>query len=213
MPQISTVLGVAVPAEREDSAWSEGVAIWVAVLVVSLVGEPASQPASQPAMPVSQPGMPAGPPATPVLLPLPAPPCWHHHHCHHHHWSLALPPPPPHSLPPPTPLLLAGAFNDWNKDRQFQKLNAQKDIIEVKVIRGGQQLTITNTDVVVGDLMLLDTGDKIIADGYTTEVGAGALAGAGAAGGCWWMLAPVLVLLVGAGAGAGGCCSGGSCWC
>jgi hypothetical protein len=37
--QISTELGVAVPAEREDSAWSEGVAIWVAVLVVSLVGE------------------------------------------------------------------------------------------------------------------------------------------------------------------------------
>lgn len=37
--QISTILGVAVPAEREDSAWSEGVAIWVAVLVVSLVGE------------------------------------------------------------------------------------------------------------------------------------------------------------------------------
>ena len=25
-----------------------------------------------------------------------------------------------------------GAFNDWNKDRQFQKLNAQKDIIEVR---------------------------------------------------------------------------------
>ncbi|KAL4450031.1 hypothetical protein ABPG77_010700 [Micractinium sp. CCAP 211/92] len=97
---VSTVLGVAVPAEREDSAWSEGVAIWVAVLVVSLVG----------------------------------------------------------------------AFNDWNKDRQFQKLNAQKDIIEVKVIRGGQQLTIPNTDVVVGDVMLLDTGDKIVADGYTIEV-------------------------------------------
>ncbi|KAL4452347.1 hypothetical protein ABPG75_008009 [Micractinium tetrahymenae] len=97
---VSTVLGVAVPAEREDSAWSEGVAIWVAVLVVSLVG----------------------------------------------------------------------AFNDWNKDRQFQKLNAQKDIIDVKVIRGGQQLTIPNTDVVVGDVMLLDTGDKLVADGYVIEV-------------------------------------------
>jgi Ca2+-transporting ATPase len=96
---ISTVLGVAVPAEREDSAWSEGVAIWVAVLVVSLVG----------------------------------------------------------------------AFNDWNKDRQFQKLNAQKDIIEVKVIRGGQQQTVPNYEVVVGDLMLLDTGDKIIADGFVVE--------------------------------------------
>jgi hypothetical protein len=36
--QISTVLGVAVKDQREESAWSEGVAIWVAVFVVSGVG-------------------------------------------------------------------------------------------------------------------------------------------------------------------------------
>ena len=28
------------PAQRAEQAWTEGVAIWVAVLVVSLVGEP-----------------------------------------------------------------------------------------------------------------------------------------------------------------------------
>ena len=37
--QVSTVLGVAIKEEREQKAWSEGVAIWVAVIVVSLVGE------------------------------------------------------------------------------------------------------------------------------------------------------------------------------
>ena len=37
--QVSTVLGVAIEEEREQNAWSEGVAIWVAVIVVSLVGE------------------------------------------------------------------------------------------------------------------------------------------------------------------------------
>lgn len=37
--QISTVLGSAVKDQREESAWSEGVAIWVAVIVVSGVGE------------------------------------------------------------------------------------------------------------------------------------------------------------------------------
>lgn len=37
--QVSTVLGVAIEEEREQKAWSEGVAIWVAVIVVSLVGE------------------------------------------------------------------------------------------------------------------------------------------------------------------------------
>ena len=36
--QVSTVLGVAIPEEREQSSWTEGVAIWVAVVVVSLVG-------------------------------------------------------------------------------------------------------------------------------------------------------------------------------
>lgn len=97
---VSTILGCAVPEEREQHAWTEGVAIWVAVLVVSLVG----------------------------------------------------------------------AGNDWHKDRQFQKLNAQKDIIDVKVIRGGKQTIIKNTDVLVGDLMLLDTGDKVIADGYVVQV-------------------------------------------
>ena len=30
---------MAIPEERENSAWTEGVAIWVAVAVVSLVGE------------------------------------------------------------------------------------------------------------------------------------------------------------------------------
>jgi Ca2+-transporting ATPase len=39
----------------------------------------------------------------------------------------------------------------------------------VKVVRGGQQLTIPNHEVVVGDVMLLDTGDKIVADGHTIE--------------------------------------------
>jgi len=65
---------------------------------------------------------------------------------------------------------LVGAGNDWHKDRQFQKLNAQKDIIDIKVIRSGQQTLIKNTDIVVGDIMLLDTGDKVVADGYAVEV-------------------------------------------
>lgn len=34
---ISTIIGVAVPEEREEQAYTEGIAIWVAVLVVTLV--------------------------------------------------------------------------------------------------------------------------------------------------------------------------------
>ena len=36
--QVSTVLGVVIKEQREEKAWTEGVAIWVAILVVSLVG-------------------------------------------------------------------------------------------------------------------------------------------------------------------------------
>lgn len=111
----------------------------------------------------------------------------------------------------------AGAGNDYQKDRQFRKLNAQRDAIQIKVIREhkqvGQearegwyvrvltirarwdpciaagacpsrpgmahdpsfmpitaddqtsnapvQVLINNTDVVCGDVLLLDTGDKV----------------------------------------------------
>jgi len=96
---VSTILGAAVPEEREENSWSEGVAIWVAVFVVSLVG----------------------------------------------------------------------AVNDWHKDRQFQKLNAQKDVIDVKVLRKGIESIVTSTEIVVGDVILLDAGDKVIADLYAIE--------------------------------------------
>lgn len=36
--------------------------------------------------------------------------------------------------PPPS----KGAGNDYQKDLQFRKLNAVKDIIEIKVVRGGE---------------------------------------------------------------------------
>lgn len=61
--------------------------------------------------------------------------------------------------------LYVGASNDYQKDLQFKKLNAQKDAIDVKVLRNGQEALIPNTELLVGDVLLLDTGDKIAADG------------------------------------------------
>ncbi len=54
----------------------------------------------------------------------------------------------------------AATGNDYQKDRQFRKINSAKDTIDVAVVRGGKQLVVSNVDVVVGDVMLLDTGDK-----------------------------------------------------
>jgi P-type Ca2+ transporter type 2C len=92
---VSTVLGVAIKEERQNNAWVEGVAIWVAVILVSMVG----------------------------------------------------------------------SVNDYQKELQFKKLNAEKDSIVVKAIRDGKEGLVPNTEVVVGDVIVLDTGDKVIADG------------------------------------------------
>lgn len=56
-----------------------------------------------------------------------------------------------------------GAGNDFQKDKQFRKLNAQKDIVELTVVRGGSNKLIRNTEVVVGDVLVLTTGDKVTA--------------------------------------------------
>jgi magnesium-transporting ATPase (P-type) len=58
-------------------------------------------------------------------------------------------------------VVYAGAVNDYQKDLQFKKLNAQKDVIEVKVLRNGEDQLIGNEEIVVGDILLLDTGDKV----------------------------------------------------
>ncbi|GLI62465.1 hypothetical protein VaNZ11_005095 [Volvox africanus] len=96
---VSTILGSAIPEEREKRHWIEGIAIWVAVIIVTLVG----------------------------------------------------------------------AGNDYSKDLQFRKLNAQKDKIQIKVIRGGEQVLVENTDLVVGDVVFLDTGDKVVADALVLD--------------------------------------------
>ncbi|KAG2435667.1 hypothetical protein HXX76_006868 [Chlamydomonas incerta] len=66
-------------------------------------------------------------------------------------------------------VIFLGAGQDYSKERQFQKLNALKDVIDVKVTRGGKQVLVPNTEIVVGDVMFLDTGDKVIADGIVID--------------------------------------------
>ena len=69
-----------------------------------------------------------------------------------------------HDTTPNSTVECAGAVNDYQKDLQFKKLNAQKDIIEVKVLRNGEDQLIGNEEIVVGDVLLLDTGDKVRID-------------------------------------------------
>ena len=58
-----------------------------------------------------------------------------------------------------------GAVNDWQKERQFVKLNRKKDARNVQVIRSGKAQEISVHDLLVGDLMVIEPGDILPVDG------------------------------------------------
>lgn len=62
-------------------------------------------------------------------------------------------------------VVLIGSLNDWQKERQFQKLNAQKEARNVKVLRGGSEKLMSVYDVLVGDILFLEPGEIIPVDG------------------------------------------------
>ena len=62
-------------------------------------------------------------------------------------------------------VVVVGSANDYQKERQFMKLNARKDDREVKVIRSGKSLQVSVYDITAGDVMHMEPGDAIPADG------------------------------------------------
>lgn len=63
--------------------------------------------------------------------------------------------------------------SEYKSDREFEVLNTRKESIQVKVRRGGQIRSVSVEEVVVGDVVQLEMGDEIPADGRvlkTTEV-------------------------------------------
>ncbi|KAK3825887.1 MAG: PMCA-type calcium-translocating P-type ATPase [Benniella sp.] len=62
-------------------------------------------------------------------------------------------------------VVLVGSVNDYQKELQFRKLNAKKEDREVKVIRNGETVLVSVFDVVVGDILHLEPGDVVAADG------------------------------------------------
>jgi len=57
------------------------------------------------------------------------------------------------------------ASNNYSKELQFRKLNAQKDDTKIGVVRDGKVDSIDTKALVVGDIVVLNSGDKIPADG------------------------------------------------
>eukprot|EP00201_Polytomella_parva_P013237 CAMPEP_0175051854 /NCGR_PEP_ID=MMETSP0052_2-20121109/8038_1 /TAXON_ID=51329 ORGANISM="Polytomella parva, Strain SAG 63-3" /NCGR_SAMPLE_ID=MMETSP0052_2 /ASSEMBLY_ACC=CAM_ASM_000194 /LENGTH=685 /DNA_ID=CAMNT_0016316199 /DNA_START=75 /DNA_END=2128 /DNA_ORIENTATION=+ len=66
-------------------------------------------------------------------------------------------------------VISVSAGNDFQKDKQFRKLNAEREVIQVKVIREGKIVLVENVEVVVGDIYCLDAGDKVVADGIVID--------------------------------------------
>ncbi|KAF3031983.1 hypothetical protein E8E12_003108 [Didymella heteroderae] len=66
-------------------------------------------------------------------------------------------------------VVVVGAANDWQKERQFVKSNKKKDDRQIKVIRSGRTQQVLVYDILVGDVVNLEPGDMIPVDGILIQ--------------------------------------------
>lgn len=66
-------------------------------------------------------------------------------------------------------VVVVGALNDWQKERQFVKLNRKKEDRFVKAIRSGKTREVSVYDVLVGDVLNLEPGDMVPVDGILIQ--------------------------------------------
>lgn len=66
-------------------------------------------------------------------------------------------------------VVIVGSLNDYQKERQFAKLNKKKQDRDVKVVRSGKTIEISVFDILVGDVLHLEPGDMIPVDGVLIE--------------------------------------------
>jgi Ca2+-transporting ATPase len=62
-------------------------------------------------------------------------------------------------------VVIVGILNDWQKEKQFVKLNKKKDDRDAKVIRLGKPLETSIYEILTGDIMHLEPGDMVPVDG------------------------------------------------
>ena len=64
---------------------------------------------------------------------------------------------------------LVGFWFEWDAQRRFRRLNSVNDDVPVKVKRNGMMCQIPRHEVVVGDLVYIESGETIPADGELVE--------------------------------------------
>ena len=62
-------------------------------------------------------------------------------------------------------VVLVTGLNDYRREKQFVVLNAKKEDRQVKAIRSGKTVMISVFDIMVGDILHLESGDSVPADG------------------------------------------------
>lgn len=62
-------------------------------------------------------------------------------------------------------VVLVTATNDYSKDKKFRTLSQIRDEQQITVVRDGEQKSISIFDVLVGDIVELEAGAPIPADG------------------------------------------------
>ncbi len=58
---------------------------------------------------------------------------------------------------------------EWDAERKFRSLNQVNDDVEVKVVREGVIRSVPRRDIVRGDVVIVETGDEVPADGMLVE--------------------------------------------
>ncbi|KAF9997333.1 hypothetical protein BGZ79_008980, partial [Entomortierella chlamydospora] len=66
-------------------------------------------------------------------------------------------------------VVFTNAINDYQKERQFRKLNAKKDDRNVKLFRDGREQEVNIKEVQVGDILLMEPGDLLAVDGIILQ--------------------------------------------
>ena len=64
---------------------------------------------------------------------------------------------------------LVGFLVEVNANKKFRLLNQTDDHVKVKVVRAGHITQVPRCDIVVGDIAVLDTGEKVPADGTVID--------------------------------------------
>ncbi len=62
-----------------------------------------------------------------------------------------------------------GFFFEYDASKKFDLLNAVNEETLVKVVRNGRVQEIPRKDIVAGDIVILETGEEIPADGELLE--------------------------------------------